>query len=245
MSNYYTTRRMWIEEIPDDVVDQMAALYLDHFDGTSYTLFCNDLADKDEVILLYCHEELCGFTVLKIFSDDWNGRRVRIVYSGDTIVAPQHWGQQSLAFAWIARVGEIKREMPEYPLFWFLLVKGHRTFKYLSIFGKSFFPHWSEFRPDLKCLADQLAIKKFGSDYDANAGVVCFSESRGHLKCEIAEPTPEEMQRISTRFFMEKNPGYRLGHELVCLCELESPNMKPLAARIFNKASRAAGVDIS
>lgn len=243
LSDRYETCRMRVGEIPEHVVDQMAALYLNHFDGASHALFCGDLGDKDEAILLYRHGGLCGFTALKTFSDDWNGRRIRIVYSGDTIVSPPHWGQQALAFAWIARIGEIKREMPECPLFWFLLVKGHRTFKYLSVFGKSFFPHWSAPRADLKCLADRLAVARFGDYYDSNAGVVRFPESRGHLKREIAEPSPEEMRRISTRFFLERNPGYRLGHELVCICELEAANMKPLAARIFSKAGRLVDAD--
>ena len=234
---------MPVKALSGQTVDQMASLYLDNFAGTSRTLFCADLADKDEAILLYRHEALCGFTTLKVFADCWHGRPIRLVYSGDTIVAPAHWGQQALAFAWIARIGEIKREAPDLPLFWFLLVKGHRTFKYLSVFGKSFFPHWTEHRADLKSLADQLATAKFGDCYDPGSGLVRFPESRGHLRQEIAAPTPEEMARASTRFFLARNPDYRCGHELVCICELESFNMKPLAARIFNKSGNAAGTN--
>ena len=152
----------------------------------------------------------------------------------------QHWGQQELAFAWIARIGEIKAQAPDVPLYWFLLVKGHRTFKYLSVFGKSFHPHWQIDRSDLKPLADQLAHASFGHDYNPVSGVVEFSASRGHLKPFIAEPTEEELAKEATRFFLRKNPGYRQGHELVCLCELESVNMKPLTARIFNRALRSA-----
>lgn len=240
MGARYTTTVIPVRDIPDDTIDQMARLYLDNFDGSSTAIFREDLADKDEVIFLFLDQELLGFTTLKVFNATWDDRKVRIVYSGDTIVAPQHWGQQALAFAWIKRIGEIKRDAAELPLFWFLLVKGHRTYKYLSVFGKSFFPHWSESRPDLKTLADQLAIARFGAHYDASSGLVCFPESRGHLKKEIAEPTSEEMNKAATRFFLGKNPDYRLGHELVCVCELESFNMKPLTARIFQKAWQTA-----
>jgi hypothetical protein len=224
------------EELSEDTIQAMAALYLENFDGTSDAIFRSDLADKDEAILLFCNECLVGFTTLKVFEVTWRDHPVRIVYSGDTIVSPLHWGQQTLAFAWISRVGQIKQSAPSIPLFWFLLVKGHRTFKYLSVFGKSFFPHWSAPRADLKSLVDQLAIAKFGSDYDPGTGVVKFPASRGHLKEAIAHASPEEMSKAATQFFLHKNPGYRLGHELVCICELELFNMKPLAARIFRLA---------
>lgn len=236
LSDRYKTLVLSISGIPEETVRQMASLYLENFDGSSESLFRSDLEDKDEVILLLHDGELAGFTTLKVFDRMREGRPLRIVYSGDTIVSPQHWGQQALAFAWISRIGQIKRDAGTLPLYWFLLVKGHRTFKYLPVFGKSFFPHWSDERTDLKALADQLATEKFGNFYDAASGLVRFPESRGHLKQSIAEPGPEELQKAATRFFRMRNPDYRLGHELVCICELEAFNMKPLTARLFNKA---------
>jgi hypothetical protein len=239
MAHSYESAVVRIEDLPEDTIRTMAALYLKNFDGSSESIFRSDLAEKNEVILLNCKEQLVGFTTLKIFEVTWHSRPVRIVYSGDTIVSPLHWGQQELAFAWISRIGEIKHSAPALPLFWFLLVKGHRTFKYLSVFGKSFFPHWSVDREDLKSLADQLASAKFGSDYDPETGVVRFPTSRGHLKAAIADATPEEMTKAATQYFFQKNPGYRMGHELVCICELELFNMKPLTARIFKRAGEA------
>jgi hypothetical protein len=236
MDRRYRSRVVLTEELSDASIQSMAGLYLEHFDASSEAIFRGDLADKDEAILLHCDEHLVGFTMLSVFEITWCGEPARIVYSGDTIVDPRHWGQQELAFAWISRVGEIKRSAPVLPLFWFLLVKGHRTFKYLSVFGHSFYPHWSVFRDDLKSLADQLASAKFGDDYDPTTGVVRFPASRGHLKESIAHASPEEMTKDAAQFFFLKNPGYRLGHELVCICELELFNMKPLAGRIFKRA---------
>jgi hypothetical protein len=239
MGQKYESAVIRIEALTDNVIQAMASLYLDNFDGTSEATFRSDLVDKDEVILLYCEGHLVGFTTLKVFKTAWRGSSVHIVYSGDTIVSQMHWGQQELAFAWISRIGQIKRSAPDLPLFWFLLVKGHRTFKYLSVFGKSFFPHWLVPREDLKSLADQLARAKFGSDYDPITGVVKFPASRGHLKAVIADPSPEEMTKAATQFFFLKNPDYRIGNELVCICELELFNMKPLTARIFQRAANA------
>lgn len=221
-------------------IDEMERLYLGHYDGSSPDRFRSDLGRKDEVLLLMSGEELAGFTTVKTYQAQWNGGSIRVVYSGDTIVSVRHWGQQALASAWIRRIAAIKAQAPEVPLYWFLLVKGHRTFKYLSTFGKSFHPHWESRRDDLKALADQLALETFGSDYNRQSGVVEFRESRGHLKKGIAYASAEEMSKPGVRYFFERNPGYLLGHELVCTCELELHNMRPLTARIFKKALEEA-----
>ena len=234
----YESAVVAVRDMAADLVARMADLYLENYDGTSVELFRRDLASKDEAVVLFVKGKLVGFTTLQVYVSRTADKPVRIIYSGDTIVNRRHWGQQELAFAWIRRIGEIKAQAPNLSLYWFLLVKGHRTFKYLSVFSRSFHPHWQLKRPDLKALADQLARERFGSEYNSETGVVEFSQSRGHLKSEIAAPTARELARPDTRYFIESNPGFRRGHELVCICELELANMKPLAARIFSRALR-------
>jgi len=235
MSDYSTTIKK-ISELDDTVRQQLVDLYLDYYAGSSESKVLTDLENKTEILLLYYNAILVGFTSLLVYSRQWQGNKIRIVYSGDTVVAREHWGQQALAFSWITRMGELKSEEPNTPLYWFLIVKGHRTFKYLPTFGKSFYPHWSEARSDLKKLADALASEKFGDEYNKETGVVEFTQSQGHLRDEIAYPSAEEMTKDSVRYFLKANPNYLQGHELVCLCELEEENMKPLTKRIFRKA---------
>ena len=135
--------------------------------------------------------------------------------------------------AGLEHMGRIKSAVPDTPLYWFLLVKGHRTYKYLSVFAKRFHPHWQHAEPQWQSLADHLASTRFGADYVRERGVVRFKESHGHLHPAIAEPTPAELEKPSTRYFMQRNPGYRQGDELVCLCEVAASNLKPLAQRVF------------
>jgi hypothetical protein len=235
----YSARFVPVSTLEDSVRDRMARIYWDTYDGSSETIFRDDLETKDEVLLVHAADELVGFTTLRTIDREWQGRPVRVLYSGDTVIERAHWGQQSLAFAWIARMGALKHERPDVPLYWFLLVKGHRTFRYLPVFGKSFFPHWSVDRRDLKPLADALARDMFPDDYNQETGVVEFVQSRGHLKPHLALPTPEELDREGVRFFLERNPGFRHGHELVCVCEMEEHNMKALTLRLFRKGARA------
>lgn len=225
-----------IAELSDQERQAMIRLYLAHYDGSGSTRFTADLENKSEVLLLCFDDILIGFTTLQIYERTWSEQPIRIVYSGDTVVDREHWGQQALAVRWITRMGELKGEKPDLPLYWFLIVKGHRTFKYLPVFCRSFYPHWSIDRSDLKPLADALAQEKFGTEYNPAAGVVEFAVSKGHLKEEIALPSEREKTKQAVLFFLEKNPNYTKGHELVCLCELEEDNMRPLPRRIFRRA---------
>jgi hypothetical protein len=229
----YSARFVPVASLDPATRDGMARLYLDHYDGSNHSIFFGDLANKEEVLLVHAGDELVGFTTMKILERELLGRRIRVIYSGDTIVERKHWGQQALACEWIARMGVIKRERPQLPLFWLLLSKGHRTYRYMQVFGKSFHPHWSEERKDLKALADALALELFPRDYNPETGVVEFGQSRGHLKPEIALPRGKTQKCEGVRFFFERNPGFQRGHELVCLCEIGEHNMKPLTLDLF------------
>jgi len=222
-----------------DIRQKMLTLYINHYEGCSEAQILADLSDKREALVLYFDSEIVGFTTIQVYEHEWLNQPVRIVYSGDTIVDRAHWGQQLLANHWISHISQIKLERPELPLYWFVIVKGHRTFKFLPAFGKSFYPHWSIDRSDLKPLADQLARDKFGHWYNCNTGVVEYDRSRGHLKKEIAFPSKEDLDKESVRFFLARNPGYLKGHELACICELEESNMKAFTKRIYRKAYSA------
>ncbi len=213
----------------------MANLYFSHYDASDESRFFSDLNNKTEVLLINSEERLIGFTSLQLFDWEWEKHTINIVYSGDTIVDPAHWGQQALAFAWIARMGELKQQKPKISLYWLLIVKGHRTYRYLHTFAKSFYPHWSQKHTDLAALADALARKKFGNEYNPTTGVVEFAQSQGHLRTEIAEATVAEQQKEAVKYFLKRNSNYRIGYELVCLCELATDNLKPLSRRIFTK----------
>jgi hypothetical protein len=215
--------------------EQLAKLYLRHYSGTDRTRFLSDLDTKDEVLILLCGKDIVGFTTLESYPFPWPGGTLRIIYSGDTIVDRAHWGQQTLAFAWIKHMGEIKKIIHNERMYWFLIVKGHRTFKFLSAFSKLFYPHWAYELDELRNLVNALAYAKFGDYYHPDKGIIEFETSMGHLRPEIALPTEEEKKKDSVRFFLKKNPGYIHGHELACLCEISEENMKPLTRRIFFK----------
>jgi len=219
---------------------QLACLYLRYYDGSDAARFYTDLDEKSEVLLLYHEGRVVGFTTFVLYSFAWRGQHLRIVFSGDTIVEPAHWGQQTFTYAWVRRMGQLHREFPALPLYWFLIVKGHRTYRYLPLIGQTFFPHWQG-SPDsgLQSLAEALAAARFGAAYDPRSGVIRFDRSHGHLKPDIALPNAHELQKPAVAFFMRRNPGYLHGDELVCLCPLREDNMRPFARRIFSNGHSA------
>jgi hypothetical protein len=213
----------------------MYALFERYYVASSFERFERDLTGKDTVFLINDeHGELCGFSTLAVFEMDVDGAPLRVVFSGDTIIEPSHWGSQAFAFSWIRHIGKIFGEAPCVPLFWLLIVKGHRTYRYLPAFGLNFVPNWRETGDTrLHKLKDAIARSLFGAAYDAPSGVVHFEHSLGHLATELAAITPREAARADVRFFLENNPGYVQGDELVCLCELKPENMRPLTRRLF------------
>ncbi len=213
----------------------MCDLYLACYEATTPAMFEGDLLNKDEALLLYCGSQLVGFTTLVVFETAWRGEDVCVVFSGDTVVDPRHWGQQAMSLSWVRRMGQIKQHQPSKRLVWLLLVKGHRTYRYLHVFAKNFYPREGEHDPGLAELACHLAQLKFPDHYNPATGLVEFVPSRGQLKQALAEPRLAEVSRSGVSYFLQRNPGYRLGHELVCVCDVEEVNMKPLTLRLFRQ----------
>ncbi len=214
---------------------EMFALFERYYDGTSYERFASDLANKDRVLVLRDESgALQGFSTLAVYERDFAGEGVRVLFSGDTVVDERHWGQQALAFAWLRLAGEIKAERPEAPLYWFLISKGHRTYRYLSAFSREFHP--APGRATLQRTRELMAFlarDRFGEAYDAAGGVLRFPGSTCRLRAAYAG-VPEAHRRLpEVEFFLAYNPGYARGDELVCLCELTADNLQPMARRAF------------
>lgn len=223
-----------VKALPPPLLARMQTIFLEHYEATSPALFQKDLREKDEVQAVFHGDTLVGFTTFLFYPFEWRGEQVEIVFSGDTVVAREHWGQQNLAFDWLGRMGRRQRQRPEVPLYWFLIVKGHRTYRYLHVFAKDFYPRFDKAEPELEAFAAALAQARFGQSFDQARGIISFGESHGQLAQGISEPTPAELKKEEVRFFLQKNPGYRAGDELVCLCRLSPENLRPLARRCFS-----------
>lgn len=228
-------------QVSGETEGRMYALFERYYSATSPAAFHADLAAKRLVILLHDERDvLRGFSTLAVDEFEYAGRRRRAVFSGDTIIHHEFWGEQALAFAWTELAGRLKAEAPDVPLYWFLISKGVRTYRYLPAMARHFYPSWKEATPpEMQCLLDFLAQARFGAAYQAGEGVIRFAQSRGQLRQPWLVVSERELERPEVRFFLQRNPRHGLGEELACLTELALENMRPLARRLFEKGLAA------
>src|SRR5882672_8380445 len=169
--------------------DTLFALYAQHYSGARRDQFEGDLAEKEVVILLRdrSSQEVRGFSTQMILRQRIGGQEVRALFSGDTIIAPSHWGDQELRRGWCRYAAAALTAEPGVPLYWFLMTKGYRTYLYLPVFFRDFFPHCDRETPrDLQTLLDAFARQKFGDAYDPHSGLIRFPESHGQLSEDLA-----------------------------------------------------------
>lgn len=217
---------------------EMLALLDQHFCGVDPSLFETDLREKDQVLLLRDEDSqsLKGFSTLLSYSTCFRGERIHIIFSGDTIVDPSAWSSPLLAQGWMGAVRSLQSTLPEGKLYWFLISSGFRTYRFLSIFCRMFFPHHQIPTPaQHQELMHHLAAERFGQSYRPDLGIVRFPHPyplRDHL---AGIP---EARRLDphVQFFERINPGHQQGDELVCLAEFSEANLTRAGRRIWDHA---------
>ena len=212
--------------------DEMFALLARHFDGATREQFESDLAAKDWVIELNREGRVFGFTTLRVATSLLEGVPVTVLYSGDTIVAPEAWGTPALARAWIAGVNRIKAGLPGRRCFWLLLTSGFRTYRFLPVFWREFFPRFDQETPlTLQRLLAQLAREGYGRLFDPASGVVRFANPQ-RLRGPLAAIPVWREANPHIAFFLRRNPGHVRGDELVCLTEICAGNLTAAGRRM-------------
>src|SRR6266481_3589009 len=154
---------------------EMFQLLEQHFEGVTAEQFARDLAEKNLALLLKRQDELVGFSTLQAYTTLFEGTTVNVIYSGDTIVTPEAWGTTALPRAWVGGVEVLRAALPQGRCFWLLLTSGFRTYRFLPVFWREFFPRFSTATPpETQQLLDQLAKERFGVEFDACRGIVRF-----------------------------------------------------------------------
>jgi len=201
-----------------------------HFDNVVPETFHTDLKEKDLVFLLFDSrsETLLGFSTQKIFTHTLDGRDCRIIFSGDTIVAPSAWGSTDFPMALITWMLSMWKENPSLPLYWMLLSMGIRTYRFLPLYFKAFFP-CCDFStpPGIRLLMDDLGKRRYPERYDPGKGIIFASPECCYLRDSLAVIPRARLRNRHVDFFLKKNPGYAAGDELLCLARIEPENIRP------------------
>jgi hypothetical protein len=222
--------------------DELFALLSEHFDGVLPDQFQRDLDEKDWVLRIRsgppASSRLIGFTTLQASTALHERRTIRVLYSGDTIMAPEGWGSPVLAKAWIALVHRMQAEHPHDPWYWLLLSSGFRTYRFLPVFWRDFWPRFDQDTPvGMHTLLTTLAQHRFGAQFDAQRGVVRFDRPQ-RLRGELAEVPAGRATDPHIRYFLACNPGHADGDELVCLAPINDDNLSTAGVRVVRSVRR-------
>src|SRR4051812_45008451 len=153
----------------------MFALMEDAYDNLSRARFESDLNAKQWAILLSRRDtgELVGFSTQTTLNCQIGQTSVQALYSGDTVVRRDHWGDFALAHAWGNLARQLIAEQKANYLYWFLTSKGYRTYHYLPLFFQQFYPCCLVPTPPwesqvIVALAQQIAPNAF----DRSTGII-------------------------------------------------------------------------
>lgn len=214
------------------------------YEAVSLEPFTADLFAKDDVLLLRDTAGVVqGFSTQVTHRFEIDGRIIRVLFSGDTIIAPQWWGTQELVRAWCQYAGQVKARHAEDSLYWLLLSKGHRTYLYLPLFFRHYHPQSESEDGTLRQIKDVVAARMFGADYNTASGRLEFASSKGHLRRDLADVPAARDRREHVAFFLERNPRYVEGHELVCLAEISPENMRGAALKHLLQGMQGTNAD--
>lgn len=219
--------------------DEMYALLRRYFLGTARRMFEADLGEKESAIVLRDSDSgrIQGFSTLMRIQIEVDGRTIVAFFSGDTIVDRDYWGETVLSRAWgqavLSEADRLRAGCPAAEIYWFLICSGYKTWRFLPLFFREFYPHPEmPTPPHVRRIVDALGTTKFGDQYLAEAGIVRFRRATP-LRAGVAEITEERLRDPYVAFFARMNPGHAEGDELACLAELSRSNLTRAAERMM------------
>ena len=237
MNSIALTGRLSGRFVPREALDahrksSMLLLLRSHFTGVDRETFDADLLQKNWVILLEDQRGvLRGFSTLLVYPETIAGRALTVVYSGDTIVAREWWGSPVLPLTWLRAVRQLTPLYGNREVYWLLLTSGFRTYRFLPVFFREFVPRWDGASAADRSVMQSLAATQFGGRYDGKTGIVRLERPQV-LAPELLDVPARRALDPHVAFFLERNPGYVYGDELVCLARIAEENLTAAGLRI-------------
>ena len=215
------------------------------YEGVSEAQFRVDLSEKHWAILLThpATGDLCGFSTQMLLPLRVANRDLTVLFSGDTVVAREHWGDAALAHVWGNLVLSLADRHAPDTLFWSLISKGYRTYRFLPVFFHEFYPrHDAATPPWARAIIDAFGQAKFPHTFDAAHGLIRAHAGKDRLRAGIGDVTPERLHDPHVAFFARSNPHSAAGDELCCVAPLSRENFTPAAYRVIHAKPAAAKV---
>ena len=218
-----------VKDLSEQQIKTMFEIMKEYYENMMWDNFINDLMHKCDVVLL-CDEtgDIHGFSTLAVFL---HGEHIQLLFSGDTIVEKEYWGSNDLSSAWVNNAFKYVEKF-DGKTYWLLLTKGYKTYKFLHTFFEDFYPCVDMDTPrDLQTVIDRFANEQFGEKYQNGI----FVEGKDFLSEEFDDLDEIKLKNKHTSFFLEKNPNYKNGDELVCIAQLSLDNLNKWGRKMLGR----------
>ena len=135
--------------------------------------------------------------------------------------------------AWFRAIYDLRRDYPGGELYWLLLTSGYRTYRFLPLLCRIYYPRFDAPTPtDTQQILDALSVERFGTRYDASRGLVRFSRPQ-MLRDDLACVPEGRYGDPHVRFFLSRNPRHAAGDELVSLASLSREHLTSAGKRML------------
>jgi len=217
-----------------DTREEMFNLMNRYYDNLSKDIFLKDLDEKDKVILLNNDQgDLKGFSTLMTLETFVEDQKINAVFSGDTIIDKEYWGQTGLVKQWFRYALDVDDSSPS-STYWLLVSKGYKTYRFLPTYFNEFYPRHDKDTPEFeKKVLDSFATKKYPENYDPVKGLVIFDGTADRLKEGVADITETKLRNPSIAFFNKINPNHLRGDELACIAKISRENFRSSAKKFI------------
>lgn len=222
---------------------QMFDLMTTYYANVERETFDADLDEKQWVILVtdpVCGE-IRGFSTQTLLRVSVRDEPICALFSGDTIVHHEYWARNPLAQVWGRLALSLIDTMHDVELYWFLITKGYKTYRFLPVFFHEFYPRHDNPTPTwARDVVGGLGRAKFPQSYDEHTGIVRADNAACQLRNHVAQISDDRMRDPHVSFFAERNPGHRFGDELCCVARLTRENFTPAAYRVIGTQELSA-----
>lgn len=214
-------------DLTEDDCAQMFLLMRQYYSDITESRFNVDLAEKTDVIVLRdSRRKIRGFSTLlvgELTNLEKSRRAVRYVFSGDTVVDREFWGQKQLGLAFLKYLFNEKLKHPLQPVYWMLMSKGYKTYLLMANNFSVHYPRFEKKTPaDVQEVLERFYEGKFGDMFDKATGLMIPTGPSCRLREGVAAVT-DELRKALPRvdFFARRNPAWDDGVELACVAEMQ------------------------
>jgi hypothetical protein len=123
-----------IEKISVTTLSSMYRVFSRYYANTDLGTFISDMSKKSGVFLLreQSTSRIVGFSTWTQLPINYKNKKAIGIFSGDTILEKDYWGNKALQKAFALRLLKMKLSNPRTHVFWLLISKGYKTYLLLA-----------------------------------------------------------------------------------------------------------------